>query len=219
MQSVGFYALTLVDKKREYDQVYTLRFEPETPVTFIPGQYVHLLAPQSPPGRENVRHLSIASIPEEGALRFTIDLGSSSDYKKRLAALEVGGQAHLFKVKGQFVLGEAPPAQIVFLAGGIGITPIRSLIRQIAEHRLPVDWRLGHVARADFLYEEELAALGKTQARVRHPEVEALIARWTSERPQAMYYVSGSSRFVEGVAAQLRSHGISEQQLRVEDFE
>jgi ferredoxin-NADP reductase len=219
MQSVGFYAVTLVAKKHEYGQVHTFRLEPEAPVTFVPGQYVHLMAPNSPPGRENVRHLSISSIPEDGPLEFTIDLASASDYKKKFAALEVGGKAHLFKIKGHFVLGDTPPSSIVFLAGGIGITPIRSLIRQIQKHRLPVEWRLAHVARDGFLYEEELAALGGQQKRIRRPEAAALVAGWTAEKPDAAYYVSGSNRFVEGITAMLKEHGIPESSVTVENFE
>jgi ferredoxin-NADP reductase len=219
MQSVGFYAVTLVGKKHEYGQVHTFRFEPESPVTFLPGQYVHLMAPNSPPGRENVRHLSIASIPEDGPLEFTIDLASATDYKKKFAALEVGGKAHLFKVKGHFVLAETPPKSIVFLAGGIGITPIRSLIRQIEKHRLPVEWRLGHVARDGFLYEEELSALGGIQSRIRRAEVEALLDTWTAERPDAAYYLSGSNRFVVGLSSLLRERGIPETAITIENFE
>jgi len=211
--------MTLVDKTREYDEVYTLRFQPTEPVSFVPGQYVHLLAPGSPPGRENVRHLSIASIPEEGPLRFTVDLGASSDYKKKLAALEPGGTAHLFKVKGQFVLGDPLPPRVIFLSGGLGITPARALIRQIVQHHLGVDWRLAHVARGPFLYEAELAPLGSTQARIRRAEVETLIEKWTTEVPDARWYVSGSSRFVQGVTTSLRANGVVDDNLRVEDFE
>ncbi len=189
------------------------------PSPFIPGQYVHLMAPSSPPGRENVRHLSIASIPEEGALRFTVDLAPTSEYKKKLAALEPGGTTHLFKVKGQFVLGDPLAGQVVFLAGGLGITPIRPLILQIVRHGLPVAWRLAHVARGAFLYEDELASLPGHQERLRHAGVEDLVHRWTGDLPGARWYVSGASRFVTGMTGLLKARGVSEENLRVEDFE
>jgi ferredoxin-NADP reductase len=219
MQSAGFYALTLVGKKCEYAQVHTFRFQPESPIAFVPGQYVHLLAPNSPPGRENVRHLSIASIPEDGPLEFTIDLSSATDYKKKFSNLDVGQKAHLFKVKGHFVLDENPPARVVFLAGGIGITPIRSLIRQIEKHHLPVEWRLGHVSRDEFLYQEELSRLGGLQQRVTRSDVPALVDKWTMERPDATYFVSGSARFVEGISVLLKQRGIPETAVKIENFE
>lgn len=219
MVSNGFFPLTLVEKTREYDEVFSLLFQPESPVPFVPGQYVHLLAPNCPPGRENVRHLSIASIPEEGPLRFTLDLAPSSDYKKKLAALEVGGRAHLFKVKGEFVLGEPRPSRAVFLSGGLGITPARSLIRQIVQAQLPVEWRLAHVARGPFLFQSELEALGGIQVRIRRSELGGLTDRWTNEFPEARWYVSGSSRFVEGAAGLLKAQGVEESRLRIEDFE
>lgn len=219
MIASGFHALTLVDKTREYDEVFTFRFQPAEPIPFVPGQYVHLLAPASPPGRENVRHLSIASIPQEGPLRFTVDLAPGSDYKKKLAALEPGGTVHLFKVKGQFVLGDPVPPKVVFLAGGLGITPVRSLVRQIVQDGLSVDWRLAHVARSTFLYENELVGLGGVQLRIRRNEVEPLVEAWVKEVPGARWYVSGSSRFVTGVTWLLRTRGIEDNNLRVEDFE
>lgn len=218
MQSSGFHALTLVSKTREYDQVFTLAFEPEVPFDFVPGQYVHLLAPASPPGRENVRHLSIASTPGEGALRFTFDLGSGSDYKKKFAALEVGGKAHLFKVKGEFVLDDPAPPRVVFLAGGLGITPTRALIRHLVDRRQGVDWRLAHVARGPFLYENELAALGGTQARIRRAEVGPLVESWCRDWSDARWYVSGSGPFVEGMQTLLANHGVGAERVRVEDF-
>lgn len=218
MTTSGFYPITLTSKTHEYDQVHTLRFSSPEPIPFVPGQYVHLLAPASPPGRENVRHLSIASIPEEGPLQFTVDLAPTSEYKKKLAALEPGGLAHLFKVKGEFVLGTRFPRQAVFLAGGLGLTPVRSLIRQIVERKLPVEWRLAHVARGPFLFQKEMESWGGTQARIRHLEVENLVSRWVSERPDAHYYLSGSSRFIEGVTVLLKERGVSEEALFVEDF-
>jgi len=219
MTTSGFHSLTLVEKIREYDEVFTLRFSSEEPIPFVPGQYVHLMAPASPPGRENVRHLSIASIPEEGPLQFTVDLAPTSDYKKKMAALEPGGTTHLFKVKGQFVLGEPLPPRVMFLAGGLGITPVRALIHQIALHRLPVEWRLAHVARGAYLYEEELLALTGTQERLRHADVENLVRRWSHEVPGARWYVSGASRFVRAMTEILRTLGVADENLRVEDFE
>ena len=218
MTTNGFYPITLVDKTREYDDVHTLRFESAEPIPFVPGQYVHLLAPASPPGRENVRHLSIASIPEEGPLRFTVDLAPGSEYKKKLAALEPGGLAHLFKVKGEFVLPDPVPAQAIFLAGGLGITPVRALVQQILQQRLPVEWRLVHVARGPFLYEQEIKSWGGTQVRLRRTEVEPLVSAWVSEWPSAAYFVSGSSRFVEGITSLLKNQGIKDEVIRVEDF-
>jgi len=108
---------------------------------------------------------------------------------------------------------------VIFLAGGIGITPIRSLIRHIEKHRLPVEWRLGHVARDGFLYEDELSRLKAPQRRIGRSEVAGLLDSWTAEKPEAAYYVSGSNRFVEGIAALLKERGIPETAMTFENFE
>lgn len=218
MVSNGFHPLTLVSKTREYDEVFTLTFRPGSPIPYAPGQYVHLLAPHSPPGRENVRHLSIASVPGDGDLAFTVDLAPTSEYKAKLAALELGGKAHLFKVKGEFVLGDPPPSKVVFLAGGLGITPVRALVRQIAFGRLPVDWGLVHVARGRHLYADDLGGLGGTQVRVDRRGAAAAVSGAAARFPGARWYVSGSHRFVEGMRLLLDEAGVAQENRRFEDF-
>jgi ferredoxin-NADP reductase len=219
MNSRNFFPVTLMRKEREYDQVFSFFFQAEEPVEFIPGQYVHFLAPASGPSRENVRHLSMASIPAEGELRFSLDLRSTSDFKRKLAALRPGERAHIFRVKGDFVLGSPPPAQVVFIAGGLGITPIRGLIRQIVHESLPVDWRLLHAAREAWLYEAELSDLRGTQLRVRREGVPEVLDSWTQQWPAARYYLCGSSRFVTGLREALASRRVNANMVTVEDFE
>jgi ferredoxin-NADP reductase len=218
MNSRGFYPITLKEKIREYDQVFTLRFVPEEPVDFIPGQYVHLLAPASPPGPENVRHLSLASTPAEGFLQFTVDLAPTSSYKTKLAALEPGGQAHLFKVKGEFLWGNPPPPQAVFWAGGLGITPVRSLVRSLKDLDAPLDWKLVHVARGPWLYEREFQGWGGDQVRIRRDALGPQVSQTTALWPDARHYVSGSARFVTGVVELLGTAGVPEGRIVVENF-
>ncbi|HTH12796.1 MAG TPA: FAD-dependent oxidoreductase [Spirochaetia bacterium] len=218
MNSRGFYPITLKEKIQEYDQVFTLRFVPEEPIDFVPGQYVHLLAPASPPGPENVRHLSLASTPEEGFLQFTVDLAPTSTYKTRLAALEPGGQAHLFKVKGEFVWGDPPPSQAIFWAGGLGITPVRSLVRSLVATKLSVDWALVHVARGAWLYQKEFEPWGGNQVRIRREGLATEIAPRTGQWPGARHYVSGSARFVTAVTQMLTDAGVPEARVVVENF-
>ncbi len=218
MVTNGFFPIQLTERVHEFAEVYTLRFKTSDPISFLPGQYAHVLAPASPPGRENVRHLSIASVPEEGYLQFSVDLASASDYKKKLAALQVGETAHLFKVKGEFVLGDPLPRQIVFLAGGLGITPVRSLLRKIVLGKLPIDWHLIHVARDEFLYQKEIEPWGGRQERVHRGGLGAVLSRTVEDEPNALFYIAGSARFVEGVGQSLREWGVPPEALRVEDF-
>lgn len=218
MQSSGFHALTLVEKTREFDEIYTFTFAPEVPIPFVPGQYAHLLAPASPPGRENIRHMSMASIPEEGNLKFTFDLGSGSAYKKAFAALQPGGKAHLFKVKGEFVLPESGSGPVVFVAGGLGITPVRALAGQIVRRSLPLEWSLIHVARGEHLYAEEMRSWGPDQRRIRRRDVPEAIAAAVRDRPGALWFVSGSARFVDGIRALLSAAGVPGSRVKTEDF-
>jgi NAD(P)H-flavin reductase len=60
-----------------------------------------------------------------------------SDFKRSLAELPVGAEVEVEPRKGAFVLPDDASRQLVFVAGGIGITPFRSMLRYIEDERLP----------------------------------------------------------------------------------
>merc|ERR1712232_1503396 len=84
--------------------------------------------------------------------------------------------------------------EVVFLGGGVGMSPIRSLIRQ---HGTSIDWSLVQVARdGKYLYNDEFAAHDAEQVRTDHAGVAAAVAEAVSKKPRAWYYVCGSDRFM-----------------------
>ncbi len=101
--------------------------------SFRAGQWVDvtLVNPAFPDEDSNTRTLTIASAPGEGhQLRFAIRVGKSA-YKKSVMALPIGAQVKVSRASGHFVLGDDVTRPIVFLVGGIGITPARSMIADI----------------------------------------------------------------------------------------
>jgi ferredoxin-NADP reductase len=108
-------------------------------VDFRPGQYFFVTLPdvghQDDKGLR--RHITVVTSPnEKGVLGLATRLRDSA-FKRTLRELEVGAEVDVEAPKGTFALPEDPSRPLVFVAGGIGITVFRSMLRYIREERLP----------------------------------------------------------------------------------
>lgn len=218
MNDIQFYDLEFVEKYGEYDAIYTFLFSPVQEVPFKAGQWIHLgfLTPDR--DKAYVRHMSFASAPGDKYVAFTMDIGSGTPYKKRMDGLGPGDIIKGFKIKGEFVIDPVSKTEVVFLSGGIGITPVRSLIRNLNANHSPVKWSLCHVSRGGFLYEKELTALGNEQWRVNRVGLDSIWEQVVNKPSDVAYYVSGSERFVEGMKEKLATAGVTADQIKTESF-
>jgi ferredoxin-NADP reductase len=108
-------------------------------VDFSPGQYFFVTLPdvgyQDDKGLR--RHITVVTSPnEKGVLGFATRMRDSA-FKRSLGELPVGAEVEVESPKGDFVLPENASRPLVFVAGGIGITVFRSMLRYIREERLP----------------------------------------------------------------------------------
>jgi ferredoxin-NADP reductase len=186
-------------------------------VAFEPGQYVHLKVLND--GIEKtVRHMSLASAPGDPLLQFTMHLRAESPFKRHLAQLAPGGQAAFFKVKGEFVLPEGDETPVVMIAGGVGVTPYRAMLRQLAQQGRALPVTLIHVDRGPHLFEAELSELDARQLRIGRGELDAVLVRAAAEQPAALYYAAGSTAFITQVQTRLLELGIAPEQVKLDDF-
>jgi ferredoxin-NADP reductase len=108
-------------------------------VDFVPGQYFWVELPDRGYHDERGlrRHISIVTSPNEpGVLGFATRLRESA-FKHTLAQLNVGDEVVVEEPKGDFQLPDDTSKDYVFVAGGIGITVFRSMLRYISEENLP----------------------------------------------------------------------------------
>src|SRR5690348_14925832 len=136
-------------------------------VEFRPGQYfwVTLVDPPYDDEKGPRRHISVVTSPtEHGVLGLCTRLRDSA-FKRSLAELPVGAEVEVEQPKGSFVLPEETDQRYVFIAGGIGITVFRSMLRYIADEDLPYEVTLVYSNRdresAAFL--DELGELERAQ--------------------------------------------------------
>jgi ferredoxin-NADP reductase len=108
-------------------------------VDFTPGQYFWVTLKDPPYDDEKGprRHITVVTSPNDrGVLGLATRLRDSA-FKRSLAELPVGADVDVEEPKGEFLLPEDTEKDYVFIAGGIGITVFRSMLRYIAEEDLP----------------------------------------------------------------------------------
>lgn len=112
-------------------------FEPNSPLRFKPGQYLEwTLGHYKPDNRGNRRYFTIASSPTEKELRLGVKFyPKGSSFKKALASMDEGDTIIASQLSGDFVLPKNKNKKLVFIAGGIGITPFRSMIKYLIDKK------------------------------------------------------------------------------------
>jgi len=218
MSETIFYDLDFVNKRCEYEQVYTLRFSPRQPVPFKAGQWAHVGF--DPQGLDKARehNLSFASAPGDAYIEFSLDFATGTAYKQQLAALTPADSVKAFRINGKFVVNPSAPSPIVFLTGGIGITPVRSIIRDLQQRGVSLPWSLLHVARTEFLYRAELSLLNNPQWRVHHEGLDEVWPNILQQPDETRFYLSGSERFVSAMKERLMYEDIDSSQIFTESF-
>lgn len=125
--------LTLTGRRKLSSTADEYVFSAPRPLVFEPGQYVELTLPHDKPDIRGIRRtFSVTSRPGENELRLGIRFRSSgSTFKRALRDLPLKSTIQTTGVTGDFVLPKDPSSKLLFIAGGIGITPFISHIQSI----------------------------------------------------------------------------------------
>lgn len=207
--------IELISKKHEYGDVYTFEFKPSADYEFTPGQFGHFLLHDFDLNKgKPVRDFSLANTNDENIL-ISMHVRSGSLYKRMMSELKDGDRMTMFKIRGSFILPDNEDSTIVFLAGGIGITPIRSML--LSEEGS--DMTLVHVSDRDYLYEGELKVKKFEQIRVASYEAEKTLRNLYKEKKDALYYVSGPPRFVRTMRKELITLGVRMENIKQDSFD
>ncbi len=104
-------------------------------LSFVPGQYMEwTLAHKGVDSRGNRRYFTLASSPTEEEIRIGVKFYvSGSSYKKAMLLLTNNNPVVTAGMAGEFTMPEDPNQKCVFIAGGIGITPFRSMIKYLLD--------------------------------------------------------------------------------------
>jgi ferredoxin-NADP reductase len=127
--------LKLREKIRIAPDVYDFVFAGNGKLRFSPGQYMEWTLPHPrPDDRGNRRYFTIASSPTERDVRVGVKLyPNGSSYKRSMAELGEGSRIVAAQLAGDFTLPSDRSLKLAFIAGGIGITPFRSMAKYLVD--------------------------------------------------------------------------------------
>lgn len=147
----------LIQSIKRTSSVESFRFLPERKINFIAGQFLQLIFEQK--NRNNIelnKYLSFSSSPGHDYFEVTKRI-SESGFSLKLKSLKIGNDV-LFKAPLGACVFKDEYKKIAFLIGGIGITPVISIIEYIAENKINTDVLLFYSNRneEDIAFKSEL---------------------------------------------------------------
>lgn len=217
--------LTLIEKENLVDNVWAFRFKPEGQFGWTAGQYVRVELPHENPDEEGTkRWFTNSAAPYEGIMQITTRI-SQSTFKQALSKLEPGDTLQLIEdPEGDFVWQDSD-LPIVFVAGGIGVTPFYSMLKQRAHDGQPLAATLVYGSRTpDVPFKNEFdqwqAAGSGLQVKyvVGEPLTAESLAGHVPGLNNSLVYVSGPEPMVQALCKDLTDHGLSEAQLKRDEF-
>ncbi len=205
----------------------SLSAEQGVPLSFVAGQWVYLHLLNEDGSSWGRAAFSIASAPSESKSRIQLAVKIEKDFTKKAGNLQPGDVVGIQGPFGVFTLPETAPKLVMF-AGGIGIAPFRSMIREVLARKLPIKMVLFYSNRfvEESVFFEELDDFARESQ-----DFKAVVtltggdvsADWTGEQgrltqamfdkncedePGNVYMMCGPEAFMEGVKEILAATGI-----------
>lgn len=235
--------LVLKEKTQIAPDVYDFVFSLDKKLAFIPGQYMEwTLSHPNPDNRGNRRYFTIASSPTENNLRIGVKFyPESSSFKKALISLDSTQQIVASQLSGDFTLPKDQKRKLVFIAGGIGITPFRSMVKYLLDINQTRDILLlfSNKSAKDIVYQDiftkaqriglRTVYLLTDQAQVpvgwqgrvgyRVGYIDAKVIQGEApDYKDRVFYISGPHSMVDVFEKTLKDMGINGKQIKVDYF-
>jgi ferredoxin-NADP reductase len=218
------FSLVFLKKQQIAENIYSFYFE-KGEFDFLPGQYVRMILPhEHADDRGTSRFFTISSSPLEKDVVVTTKLLQST-FKNALMHLQEGTPVTMFGSLGNLVLHDDETRPMVFLSGGMGITPFRSVLRYAADKNLEMPLTLiSSFSKGDeMLFSEELSIISREHKNIQVTFLdkrisEEILQENVADLQKPTYYLVGPPAMVEGVMKLLESLNISEEKIMTESF-
>ncbi len=222
--------LVLKEKLELVPGIYEFLFKADRQFSYLPGQYMEwTLGHSQADGRGVRRYFTLASSPTEPNVHLAMryEGNESSSFKRAVLSLPVGGKLTVSQVAGDFVLPADKHQKLIFIAGGIGITPFRSMIKYLLDKKEKRRVSLFYICKSaeeriytDLFTKAKEVGL-KTKyiftgkgGRLGRETLEAEI-KDISERT---FYISGPNKMVDSVKQVLADMGVKSSQVVTDYF-
>lgn len=207
---------------------------------FAAGQFAFFkLQGVSNDPKSSTRHFSIASSPTENDFILISTRIRDSPYKQKLASLEKGAKIAAWGPEGDFVLHDDHSKPAVFLSGGIGVTPFRSMLKYTTDRRLPLKITMFDSNRdaGNILYREEFDRWTKENGNLKivYTVTDEKEKSWAGETgrinkemirkylsgdeiSRAVFYICGSPGMLKAMQQLLQEMQVAKDRIKSEEF-
>lgn len=201
----------------------------EGSLPYLAGQYMEwTLGHKNPDSRGSRRYFTLASAPTEGDLRIGVKFyPNSSSFKKSLAGMNPGDNLMAGYLAGEFNLPKDPNKKLTFIAGGIGITPFRSIIKYLIDTNQKRDIVLLYSVKTaqEIVYRDIFESAKNLGVKIVYVTTDSMgfidqnmIAREVPDIKERYFYISGPHSMVDAFEKTLREMGIPSGQIKIDFF-
>lgn len=207
--------LTIINIENKYGDYYQITLKPEAGATWHSGEFAIFKLPGRHVEGKKLRFFSIASVPEEGIIILGTRTGKEiSSFKKEFISMKEGDKVSMRGPLGWFKVRDSS-SPMVMIAGGVGITPIRSIMKQV-EKDISRPIELIYSSSDYYLFDDELQNIAlandkitihKTHSRDETKStIENLVSNYKND---AYYFLSGSPSFIMAIRKQIKTTGVN----------
>ncbi len=218
--------------------VFEFIFTADRPISYKPGQFMDLtLAPARPDTRSIRRYFTLSSSPTEGEVKVGVKFyAPASTFKKALISMKLGEQIVAAQLAGDFTLPRNKNKKLAFIAGGIGVTPFRSMIQYLLDtgERRNIILLYSNRTPADAVYADifgrakreiglkTIYAFSDKDIQMPVGAVSAIdaptIRREVPDYPERIFYISGPQGMVTSFKETLLGMGIKHSHIKTDYF-
>lgn len=236
---LGF--ITKLNRRKEVaEKTVAFYFEKPSDFEYKAGQFVDLslIDPPETDGEGNTRAYSIATAPHESEIMIATRIRDTA-FKRTLLTMPLGTKVKIDGPFGNLVLHNSTARPAVFLTGGIGITPFRSIILSATKKKLPHRIFLFYSNRRpkDAAFMDELKIIRNdnlnfklistmTETEKSNDEWKdetgyinkAMLLKYLPKLNGPIYYIAGPATMAGAMQKMLDEAGIDNDDVKIEEF-
>jgi ferredoxin-NADP reductase len=221
--------LKLKHKRKLTEDIYDFVFELPKRLDFKPGQYMEwTLEHKNPDARGNRRYFTLASSPTEDVAIIGVKYyKNSSSFKRRMFEMKTGDEIVAGQRAGDFTLPNDPAEKLVFIAGGIGITPFRSMIKYLIDIKEERDIVLFYSNRSEkeIVYRDVFDNAKNLGVKVVYVNTNTMgrlssemIVKEVPDFKERVFYLSGPHAMVVAFEDTLHQMGVERAHIKTDFF-
>ena len=225
------YKIKLKDRKEIARETMAFYFEKPKDFIFVAGQHITM---KQTGIDDNSRVFCMASAPYEDDLIFAMRM-RDSEFKNALKSMPIGAEVEITKPRGSFILHDDMSRPAVFLVGGIGVTPFRSMLLQVAHEKLThkIFMFYSNYTLLDAAFLDELKDLENKNSSYKfiatmtkaewHGETgyisKDMLKKYIDDIKALIYYIAGPPGFVLAMRGLIEEIGVNPDDIKTDEFE